>query len=190
MNVIGNAATPLSDEEIEKWREELAADNLGFDCEARYLATVDHLRAENGRLKLVIRRTALTTSHEYVIQQREREIAALRAELEAANMLAMQHQCTPDYEMGLLHGEAATMHVCRKRYGKCLHDTGGTMKIEVEGNAAISFETELTQTELEEKLNARFVTFQGGTTPVSVMGLLDALGISYPTVTVQAKEEA
>lgn len=36
--------------------------------------------------------------------------------------VAMMHQCTPDYEAGQLNGEAATIHVCRQRYGKCLHD--------------------------------------------------------------------
>ena len=38
---------------------------------------------------------------------------------EDANGTCMQHQCTPDYEMGQHHGQLATMQVCRQRNGTC-----------------------------------------------------------------------
>jgi len=36
--------------------------------------------------------------------------------------VAMQHQCTPDYEIGYLHGERATIQVCKQRYERCNHE--------------------------------------------------------------------
>ncbi len=31
----------------------------------------------------------------------------------------MDHQCTPDYELGTIHGSNAAIHVCKQRHGSC-----------------------------------------------------------------------
>ena len=35
------------------------------------------------------------------------------------NKTCLKHQCTPDYQMGQLHGELHTIQVCGRRNGTC-----------------------------------------------------------------------